>query len=335
MNANQARDGALRIGVDIGGTKLHAVVARADGTVLGRARKKTKPELGVEAVMERVAEVLDEACRDAAVSLDDAAAVGVAAPAPVRADGSIVFAPNLNWRNVPLTNILTQRLRRPVFAENDCNLGALAEFEFGVGREAQMLAALFMGTGLGGGIVHQGKVWSGVNRLAAEIGHMIIHLDGRPCGCGQRGCLEAYASKTAMARRFQEEVVVKKRPTLLQTDGILDYANLRSGLLAEAFRRGDEVTREIVLEAAYFLGVGVGNIITLLGPDVVVLGGGVVEALGDPLLDVVRNAAQKHVFPPASFHAARLVKAALGDDAVALGAAAYAFNEQARNGREA
>ncbi|MCX7805565.1 MAG: ROK family protein, partial [Planctomycetota bacterium] len=303
---------------------LHAVVATPDGTILGRARKKTKAELGIEAVIGRVADVLAEACGEAGVETCAARAVGVAVPAPVRRDGSVVFAANLGWRDVPVAAMLSQRLGLMVFAENDCNLGALAEYRFGAGRNSRMLVALFMGTGLGGGIVHDGKLWSGANNMAAEVGHMIVRMDGRPCGCGRRGCLEAYASKTAMTGRFREEVLEKGRRTLLK-DGDDGFSKLRSGALADAFRCGDEVTREIVLEAAEVLGLGIGNLITLLGPDAVVLGGGVFEALGPELLETARNSARKYSFPEASFVDARIELASLGDDAVALGAAAYAW----------
>jgi glucokinase len=163
----------------------------------------------------------------------------------------------------------------------------------------------------------------GENRLAAELGHMVVHANGRVCGCGHRGCLEAYASKTGMGSRLAKEVARHKRVTTLSEEGN-DLSNVRSGLLAKAYRGGDRLACEVLDEAAWYLGLGVANVITALGPDRVVLGGGVFEALGPELLEKVRSSAAAHSFPPASFEDTQIVLAGLADDAVALGAVAHA-----------
>jgi glucokinase len=313
----------LLAGVDIGGTKLHVIVARADGTVLSRARSKLKGETAFVPVMKRVVACLEKACAGADVRLRDLGAVGVGAPSAVRADGVAVNAPNMGWRNVPVARKLASLTRRPVVVGNDCDVGTLGEYVFGAGRGSESLVGLFVGTGLGGGIVHHGQLISGENHLAAELGHMIVSVDGRECGGGHRGCLEAYASKSGMGRRFQREKARVKRSLLARED--VDLANVRSGVLSRAYRAGDELVREVVDEAARYLGVGVANVITCLGPDTIVLGGGVIEALGKEMLPTVRAAAKVHVFPPPSFRDTRIVLARLGDDAVALGAVAYAL----------
>ncbi len=325
------RGGPAYGGVDIGATKLHAVVARADGTVLARARKKTKASRGFEAVLDRVREVLEEACGEAKVDFDDLAAVGVGAPSAVREDGTAVNAPNMGWRDAPLASSLAKVLRRPVIAGNDCDVGTLGEWVFGAGRGAGTLVGFFMGTGLGGGIVRRGEILHGESGIAAELGHMIVVLNGRECGCGRMGCLEAYASKTGMGRRLAMEIGAKGRPSSLESeDG--DFSGIRSGALARAWEGGDAVVREILDEAAWYLGVGVGNMITILGPDVVVLGGGVFEALGPRLIDKVRKSARAHTFPPSAFETTRIVLSKLGDDAVALGAIAHALQRIAMAG---
>jgi glucokinase len=243
-------------------------------------------------------------------------------------DGTAVDAPNLGWRSVPLVRRATALLERPCIAANDCDAGTYGEYRFGAARGARTAAGLFMGTGLGGGLVLEGQILRGDNQQAAEVGHMVVVKDGERCGCGRRGCLEAYASKTGMARRLAHEVDVRGRASLLAESGEADRSQLRSGLLARAYGAGDPVTRELLHEAADYLGVGAGNLITLLGPSVIVLGGGVMEALGDQLLERVHRAAQAVAFPESSFADTTIRLAELGDDAVALGAVAWAAHQQ-------
>jgi glucokinase len=315
--------GALFAGIDIGGTKLHVVVARANGKIVGRARKKLKGETRFAPVMKRVVECLEEACEAAGIEVKGLRAVGVGAPSAVRADGTAVHAPNMGWRNVPLAAKLRQLLPVRVVAGNDCDVGTLGEYTYGAGRGSKSLVGLFVGTGLGGGIVHRGELISGESHLAAEVGHMTVVVGGRECACGHRGCLEAYAAKSGMGRRLRQEAAKGRRSRKLVEAGA-ELANVRSSVLSRAYRARDTLVREVVDEAAEYLGVGVANLITLLGPDTVVLGGGVIEALGREMLPQVRKAVQAHVFPPTSFKDTRIVAAALGDDAVALGAVAYA-----------
>lgn len=314
---------AVHVGVDIGGTKLYAVVMRR-GKVRGRARRKTRGESGFEAVLHRVRRTVKEACKEAGVELTDVAAVGVGAPSPLLPDGTLVHAPNLGWREVPLGRSLTELLGRPVYTINDCNAGTLAELEFGAARGARAAVGLFMGTGLGGGIVVDGRIVEGHNHLAAELGHMKVAAGGRPCGCGGRGCLEAYASKSGLGYRLNLEIACERRSSMLDELCGGDFRNVRSGLLARAYRAGDPVAVEALNEAADYLGLGVANCLTILGPEVVVLGGGVMEALGEELLPRVRRAARENTFPPACYADARIAVAELGDDSVALGALAWA-----------
>lgn len=312
-------------GVDIGGTKLLAVVADGQGKILAREKKKVRPDKGFKDVCVRSADALREACRAAGVETDALAAVGIGAPSPILPDGTAIAAPNLGWKNEPLVKTFAHALGRPVFAENDCNAGTYGEYIFGAGRGARTLAGFFMGTGLGGGLVLHGELLTGENHQAVELGHIIVVEGGRRCGCGHLGCLEAYASKAGMARKLAYEIVHQGRPSVLSAlapDG--NFRALRSSALAEAWAAGDEVAVETLREAAHFLGVGVANLVTMLGPDVVVVGGGVYEALGKALLPITREAARMRTWPTSSFKDTRIVLATLGDDAVALGAVAYA-----------
>ncbi|MBW2457525.1 MAG: ROK family protein [Deltaproteobacteria bacterium] len=316
----------LFLGIDIGGTKLHAVVADRRGHVLGRARKKVGKDKRFDAVIQRVDEVARTACARASIELQDVATVGVGAPSPVLADGTAVCAPNLGWSNVPVGPVIGRMVERPCRVANDCDAGTLAETVFGAARGARSAVGLFMGTGLGGGIVVDGKMVCGDHHLAAEVGHMVVVRDGRRCGCGHNGCLEAYASKTGMAARIVAAAKAGRASPLTQRrEGKLP--KLRAKLLARAYQDRDELAVEVIDEAAEFLGLGVGNLMTLLGPSVVVLGGGVMEAMGELLLDRVRAAAQAVTFPEAAFEHTRIELAALGDDVVALGAVALAMQE--------
>jgi len=315
----------LFAGVDIGGTKISVVIANEEGNVLGRGRRKSRPERGFSAVMERTSETVDEACADAGVPRTDLAAVGIGAPSPILPDGTAVSAVNMGWENVPLAQTLSQLLGLPTFAENDCNVGTFGEYALGTPRRRGTLVGLFMGTGLGGGMVLEGAILRGDNALAGEIGHMTVVPDGRPCVCGKRGCLEAYASKTGLAYEFKQAILLERKQSILPS--LIDEAgldNVKSSILRRAWDEKDEVTRVALKRAARYLGIAAGNLITLLAPTTVVLGGGVMEALGDELLPLVRDAAQEHAFPPASYRAASIELASLGDDAVALGAMAYA-----------
>jgi len=319
----------LVVGVDIGGTKLHAVIADRSGKILGRARKKTRAERGFKEVMCRVNECIEEACADAKVERRYLLAAGIGAPSAIREDGTAVNATNLGWRNEPLVKTLEKILAMPVFADNDCNVGTLGEFVYGAARGAETAVGLFVGTGLGGGLVFHGRLWRGKHRLATEFGHMIVQVDGRKCGCGHNGCLEAYVSKVGMSKRFAEEILIHgRRSWLAEKIENNDYSGLRSSMLAEAFHKGDEVACEILRESARYLGIGVGNIINVIGPEVVIIGGGVYEALGKDLIGVVREAARTSAFPAEIMQETRIELSKLGDDAVALGAAAYAWQSR-------
>lgn len=311
-------------GFDIGGTKLYCVITDENGKVLGKGRKKTKPEGGFKGVMERVRKTLNEACKDADVKFEDLEAIGLGSPSPIMADGTAVFAPNLGWRNVPLSKTVSKMTGRPVFAENDVNAGTFGEYMLGAGKGAKTLVGLFPGTGLGGGIVYHGELIRGENRMAAELGHVVVQVDGRPCGCGHLGCLESYASKTGMGKRFTQEIVEKKRDSMLTKECKGNYGNVKSSILARAYKAKDKVVTEALHEAARYLGIGVGNMVTILGPDTVVLGGGVFEALGKELIGLVRKAAKTSTLPEESLKDTKIVLAKLGDDAVALGAMMYA-----------
>ncbi len=307
-------------GVDIGGTKIRALVTSESGEIRAVAKRKTKAENGFPAVIERAVDTLANACKDAGTASDALTSVGFGIPSAVLPNGRAADAPNLGWKDVPLLSTIRRHLSVPVFADNDVNAGTFGEYMLGAGREAKTLVGYFVGTGLGGGIVMDGRLVRGQWGLAGELGHVVVQAGGRRCGCGRNGCLEAYASKSGMGRRLGWEVQMQGRTTVLTELCGGDYGSLRSSQLAEAYTGGDALAVELLHELADMLGVGVAGMITALGADTVVLGGGVMEALGEPLLPRVRNAARDATFPGTAYEKCRIVLAKLEDDAVALGA---------------
>jgi glucokinase len=301
-------------------------VADGDGGILAFAKKKTKGEAGFKSVCERSVATLREAAEKEGLRINQLAAVGVSVPAPVLPDGTTPSAANLpGWKNAPLGKTMESLLERPCVAMNDCNAGIYGEYIYGSGKGAKTLIGFFVGTGLGGGIVFHNQLVVGENHMAAELGHIIVQEGGRICGCGHKGCLEAYASKAGLARRIAWEIFFEgKKSVLTQMVPDANFATIRSSLLQEAYRKGDAVAVEALDELAHYLGIGVATYITIFGPDVVVFGGGVFEALGKELLPKVKESARRRVFPETSFKDTRIVMAQLGDHAVAIGAIACA-----------
>ena len=202
-------------------------------------------------------------------------------------------------------------------------MGTLGEHTYGAGQNVQNLVGIFVGTGIGGGIILNGELFHGASKTAGEIGHIIVKAGGPKCGCGNRGCLEALASRTAMTKTFQKAILKKGKKSIITklTDG--DLGLIRSGTLAKALRRKDKLTLKIFKKTTKYLGVGIGSIVNFLNPDMIVLGGGVVEALDDRFINDIRTAANKYTLPD-TLKGVQIVRAQLGDDAGVLGAAALA-----------
>ena len=318
--------GRLYGGIDVGGTKILAVVADADGNVYSMAKKKTRGELGFKAVCERAAASLAEAAELEGLAVRQLAAIGIGVPMPVLEDGSTTSASNLpGWKGAPLVKTMESLTGRPCVAMNDCDAGTYGEFVYGAGKGAGTLMGFFVGTGLGGGIVLRGELVVGENRMAGELGHVIVQEGGRICNCGHRGCLEAYVAKTGMARRMAWEILFEgKQSILTQLAPDLAFGTIKATLLQEAYRKGDAVAVAALDESAHYLGVGIANYINIFGPDVIVIGGGVFESLGKELLPKVKESARQRVFPEQSFRDTRICFTKLGDNSVPLGAVAYA-----------
>ncbi len=311
------------IGFDLGGTKMLAQVYDDSLNLLGKDRKKTKPASDVNAGIARIVETIREALVVAQVDPSRLAGIGIGCPGPCDMErGVMTSPPNLAWGDVEISKLLTKEFNCPTAVINDVDSGMYGEFRFGAAKDAFCALGVFPGTGIGGGCIYRGEILRGHNITAMEIGHCQVVYNGPLCGCGQRGCLESVASRTAIAANAARAALRGDAPHLFAKTGT-DLANIRSGALAESIKEGDKAVELIVQEAARLIGLAVSTTINLLAADVVVLGGGLVEAMSDLFVTHVDKAARKRVMP-AFKNAFKVVPAALGDDATAIGAAAWA-----------
>jgi glucokinase len=249
--------------------------------------------------------------------------VGVGAPGPLEPKKGIVMAaPNLGWKDVPLRKLLEEHLGCPVNVDNDVNMGTYGEYVAGAARGKELVVGVFPGTGIGGGIVIDGKVIHGASGSAGEVGHITVEPDGAFCGCGRRGCVETVASRLAIAREVAAAAIRGQSPYIMEHFGI-NLQKLKSSAFADAIKAGDKIVEDIVRHAARKLGLAVANIVNILSPDCVVLGGGLVEAMPKLFVDEVRRGIDDFAMPSIA-PSVKVVPAELGDDAVVVGAAYYA-----------
>lgn len=312
---------AIRGGLDLGGTKIDAIVVDDENTILGRARRATPTTGGPPDVVRELGEAMREAASSAGVEPTTLAGVGVGAPGEVdQAAGTLARAGNLpGWQGVhPLAADLSSVLGLPVRLGNDVRVAVEAERVLGAGRAYRSFLGVWWGTGVGGALVLDGKLWLG-RGSAGELGHIVVKLDGRRCPCGRRGCLEAYAGRAAMertARKAEDAGTKTKLFSIMKKRG---RPRLTSGVWQAALDDGDKLARQLIDEAVEALGAGVASVQNLLDVEAVVVGGGLGTRLGAPYVERIATAAQPHLFvderPPA------FVLTELGDDGGALGAA--------------
>jgi glucokinase len=315
------------VGVDLGGTKILSGLFDNSLECVGTAKVSTKAQRGVEAVIERIDRSVRDAVDEADLSLKQVAGLGIGAPGAVDfKTGTVIFAPNMEgWKDVPLKKELEKHLGVPVFVENDANIAVLGVQVAELKSKPQDVVGIFVGTGIGGGLIVRGELYSGFNHTAGEIGHMVVDVNGPKCGCGNKGCFEAVASRTAIFQRIKAGIKDGEKTLLTEMlgDGLED---LRSGDLRKAIRRGDKFVSKIVEQAAEYIGIGVANLVNVLGPEVVVLGGGVIEALSDEMMSVITKTAKEHAMP-GTIKGVEIVASKLGDSAGITGAAVLARKE--------
>lgn len=314
----------LVVGVDLGGTKILTVLADREGNVLARVKVPTETDRGQKHVIDRIEATVRDALQEAAAPAERVAAVGVGAPGPLDPDrGFLFFAPNLGWRDVPLGKILNERLNLPVFLDNDANLAALGEYVYGAGRGSTHLVYITVSTGVGGGVILNGRVYHGACGGAGEIGHVTVAPDGPTCRCGNQGCLEAVASGTAMEQRARALVGEGRGAGILAAAGG-ERDKITARVVAEAAAAGDAEALVVLREAGRYLGIAVAGVVNLLNPAAVVLGGGAMQA-GAPLWDAMLEEVRRRSLE-SSLASVRVVRAALGGDAGVMGAVALAID---------
>ena len=313
------------LGIDLGGTKtLAAVIDVTSGEVISSARKRTRAERGQDFVSQRTIELATTAITDANLPAGtEIIAIGVGAAGQIdRKNGVVVDAPNLGVHDMQLGSILGTHFSKPVYVGNDVEVAAQGEYLYGAGKGYNNFVCMFIGTGIGSGIVQNGKLYTGLSGTAGEVGHMTLVADGRICGCGSRGCLEAYASRTAITKSIMAEIH-HGRASILSDDALRQLKEgetiIRSGILAHAIQQKDELVTEMILEAANYLGYGIASVLNFYNPDAVVLGGGVIEAIDLLYETAVHRARVVALTAPAK--ATPILRAKLGDFSGVVGAA--------------
>ena len=318
----------LFVGVDLGGTSMRAGVVAKDGTVPALEKRKTHPELGAGGVIERLAETVERAIKSAGVRKKDIGGVGVGVPGPVDTQRGIIrLAPNLGqgWNNLPLAEKLEDWLGLPAYIDNDVRVGALGEFTHGAGKDVQDMVAIFVGTGIGGGIILDGQLRGGFRGGAGEVGHTVVAADNGLVGqTGEPGTVEPIASRTGMARMVRALVAKGRRsvvPGLIQSVG---GGQLTSSVIYEALRQDDKVMKEVLAVAQHTLGLLAANIVNTLDPEMIVFGGGVTERLGQRFVAPIRKVAYANFINKHNARLVHIVPAALKDASGVVGAAVLA-----------
>lgn len=316
------------LGVDLGGTKIAVAAVTEAGTIVHEARASTQADSGPATVVDRIAATVRQVLEGLGPKARPVEPIGVGVPGQLDSDRHVVLsAPNLpGWSDFALAEALSQRLDgRPILLENDANLAALAEHAFGAGRHAEDLILLTLGTGVGGGLVLNGRLVRGAHGWAGELGHLILDPEGPACGMGHRGCLESLASGTAIARdaraRLRGQGMERLRALV-----DADPERVTAELVEQAARDGDPGCQELFVMAGRHLGIGIASYVLAFDPAVVVVGGSVVRA-GALLLDPLRETARAALFP-AGAEALRIVTTELGGRAGVLGAALLALREE-------
>lgn len=310
------------LGIDLGGTNIKAGLCTLDGNILKKQSVKTGKERPYGEILSDMAELCRQVCQSAGQDFADLKAIGVGSPGTVDSEtGNIFYANNLRWHNVPVGTVLSETLGKPVFVTNDANAAALGEARYGAGKGFKSSALLTLGTGVGGGIVLDNKLFEGFRSAGAEVGHMVIRMDGEPCTCGLNGCLEAYASATALIRdtrrameKHPESAMWKTAPDLSLVDGRTAFA---------VSREGDPAALEVVRNYIHALAIGIISLANLLRPEAVIIGGGVC-AEGDYLLDPLKKEVFAGIYGGMGYAPLKILRAERGNDAGLLGAAAYA-----------
>lgn len=308
------------VGLDLGGTKIQAVVLDRDARVVAKGRTRTPTSGGADAVVAKLAELTRGVVRDAGESLEALSAVGVGTPGRVDAEGTVRGAANLPGftEPIPLAGLLSAAVGLPALVVNDVNAGATGEQHEGAGRGFQDVLTVFVGTGIGAAVVLEGKLRSGINGAAGELGHMVAYPGGDLCGCGRRGCVEAYAGRGSLERKARAAVDAGRPSRLFAIQEEMGRPRMTSAVVATALQQGDPLAHELLEQAIVALAVGIASAVNVLDVEAVVVGGGLADKLGAPFVERIAVAMVPHLFVAPS--PLKVLPASLGDLSGAVGA---------------
>ncbi len=306
------------IGIDLGGTKIAAGITTRDGKILAQATTATIAQRSYKDVVRDMAGCALEALEGAGKTIDDVETIGIGIPGIAdNVTGIVIFCTNLGWHNVPLREELQKYINKPVFIDNDATVAGLAESQAGVSKNASSSVFLTLGTGVGGGIIIDGKPWTGAHGVASELGHLTIEIDGIPCTCGKDGCLERYCSATGLIRMGREAVALHPDSLILKKAGTAD--NINGKIIIDCAKEGDPIAQKVFDRYIKYLTLAINTVISFLDPEMIVLGGGISMA-GQYLLDAVNEQLPRYLmFKSMPYADIRL--AVLGNNAGIIGAA--------------
>jgi len=312
-----------KIGIDLGGTKIYGIISDINGKIINRVKVKTAVKDGYQTILNQIQELAVELTDKAKLSFTEIDSIGVAAPSAIDTNqGVLLHAPNLNWHLLPMRDDLSRLMKKPVWLDNDVNMGLYGEYHIASNKNWNQIYGIFVGTGVGGAYISQGELVRGHNFTAGEIGHITLKIDGPLCNCGQKGCLEAIAGKIGIIRYIAKKIDKSHQSTLLDEISPTWRQGVGSGALKKAWLANDSLTVKAMTRAAKALGIAAASVINLIGVDAIIFGGGVMEEMGDLLIPTIRAYMDRHAMANGSQNV-DLHLAQLGDDSIALGAALY------------
>lgn len=312
-----------KVGVDLGGTNIAVGVIDDEYNIIGRGKLKTNVPRPAKEIMADIVKAVRMAVEDAGITVDEIESIGIGTPGSVnKKKGIIEYANNLDFNNVPAVEMINELIDAKVYLENDANCAALGEAIAGVGKGKKLFIAVTLGTGVGGGIINDGKVMSGCNEAGGELGHMVIQMDGVPCNCGRVGCWEAYASATALVEQTKEAMLKNHDSKMWEISPSIDCVSGRTAF--DAMRAGDAAGSAVVEQYIKYVAVGTINIINIFQPEMVCFGGGICNE-GETLLAPLRKYIEEFRYSRYSSTQTEICRAKLGNDAGIIGAALVSY----------
>lgn len=311
----------LYIGIDLGGTNIAAGLVDEYGNIISKGSVPTKREREYPEIIKDMAELVIKLIAESGLRTEDFRSIGVGSPGISNCEtGEIVYANNIKFRNVPLRKELQKYINLPVYVNNDANAAAYAETLYGAASSAKSAVAITIGTGIGGGVIVDGRILSGFNNAASELGHMVVEMDGEECSCGRKGCWEVYASATACIK-MTKKAALDNPHSLINTMVDGDLSKIDAKTVFDAAKQGDDTAQKVLCQYIKHIGEGLSNIVNIFQPEVIVIGGGVCKE-GEYLLSPLRNYIHDHTFASSQgIKIAELKVAQLGNDAGIVGAA--------------